>query len=208
MRLTDSLRRAKIKSDPSAIVARIIFWTLMLTFLVAAVETLGLRAMTGTIDRLVAYLPNLVAAALIVVLGFVLGRLVQRLVQSGASMVGLTQAEKLAAAAQGAVILITGVVAVEQLGLKTDVIVTVIAVLAATIGLTLGLAFALGSRAVVAHILAGHYLRQTLVSGRTVEVAGRKGTIDHVGAVNTVFTEGDRSWTVPNAVLLDDVVVQ
>jgi hypothetical protein len=61
---------------------------------------------------------------------------------------------------------------------------------------------------VVAHILAGHYLRRTLVAGQSVEVGGRKGLVDHVGAVSTVFTKGDRSWTVPNATLLEDVVVQ
>jgi small-conductance mechanosensitive channel len=208
LRLTDSLRRANVVSDPSAIVSRILFWILMLTFLLAAAETLGLRAVTSTIDRVILYLPNVIAAAFIVVLGLLLGRFVQRLVESGSEMAGLPRAERLGAVMRGVVLLVAGVVAVEQLGLKTDILVRVITVLVATLGLTMGLAFALGARTVVTHILAGHYLRKNLAAGQPVEVGGRKGVVDHVGAVSTVFKKGDRSWSVPNAALLEDVVVQ
>jgi hypothetical protein len=208
LRLTESLRRANVESEPSEIVARLLFWILMLTFVLAAAETIGLRAVTTTIGRLILYLPNLVGAAFIVVVGLLVARLAQRLVASGSEMAGFGRADRLSAVVRGIVLLVTGVVAVEQLGLKTDMLVTVITVLVATLGLTMGLAFALGARNVVTHILAGHYLRQTLVAGQPVEVAGRAGVVDRVGAVSTVFKKGDRSWSVPNAALLEDVIGQ
>jgi hypothetical protein len=193
---------------PSAIVARILFWILMLTFLLAATEMLGLQAVTTTIDRLIAYLPNVVGAALIIMLGFVLGRAAQRLVVSGASMAKLPQADKLGAASHGVVLLVTAVIAVDQLGLRTDFLVTIITVLAATLSLTMGLAFALGARTLITHILAGHYLRQSLPSGATVEIGDRRGVVESIGAVNTVLRKDDRTWIVPNAMILEDVVVQ
>lgn len=208
LRLTDSLRRANIESEPSEIVARVLFWILMLTFLLASAETIGLSAVTTTIGRLILYLPNVVGAAFIVVVGLLVGRMAQRLVASGSEMAGLPRADRVGAVVRGIVLLVTSIVAVEQLGLKTDILVRVITVLVATFGITMGLAFALGARTVVTHILAGHYLRQTLAIGQPVEVAGRKGVVDHVGTVSTVFRKGDRSWSVPNAALLDDVVVQ
>jgi hypothetical protein len=42
----------------SEVVARLLFWLLMLTFVLSSVETLGLTAVTATIDRLIAYIPN------------------------------------------------------------------------------------------------------------------------------------------------------
>jgi len=159
-------------------------------------------------SRLISYLPNVIAAAFIVVVGLLLARLAQRLVVSGSEMAGLLRSDRLGAVVRGVVLLVTGVVAVEQLGLKTDILVKVITVLVATLGVTMGLAFALGARSVVTHILAGHYLRQALVTGQRVEVSGRKGVLDHVGAVSTVFKKGDQSWSVPNAALLEDVIVQ
>jgi hypothetical protein len=206
--LIDSLRQANVVMAPSAILARVLFWILMLTFLLAATETLGLRAVTTTIDRLVAYLPNVVGAALILVLGFVVGRAAQRLVGSGASMAGLPQADKLGVAAHGVVLMVAAVVAIEQLGLRTDFLVTVITVLVATLSLTMGLAFALGARSLVTHILAGHYLRQSLATGTMIEIGDRKGVVESIGAVNTTLRRDDRSWLVPNGRLLEEVVVQ
>ncbi|MGD8413752.1 MAG: mechanosensitive ion channel [Candidatus Latescibacterota bacterium] len=208
LRLSENLERANIKAAPSAIVSRILYWILMLTFVLAAAETLGLEAVTGTIDRLIAYLPNVLAAVFIVLVGFLLARFVQRLVESGSELAGLVSAGSLGSAARGLVLVLTAIVAVEQLGLKTDVLVRVVTVVVATLGLTMGLAFALGSRTVMSHILAGHYLRKTLTAGQTVEVVGRKGLVDHVGAVSTVFRKGDKSWSIPNSALLEDVVEQ
>ena len=57
-------------------------------------------------------------------------------------------------------------------------------------------------------ILAGHYLRQTLPEGESVEVAGRSGVVDQIGPVATTFRDGTRKWTVPNRRLLDEVIGQ
>ena len=207
LKLTESLRRANVEAEPSDIVARVLFWILMLTFLLAAVETLGLRAVTTTIDRLISYLPNVIAAALSSSSGWCWDDW-RRDWWSQARRWRDSCARRVGALARGGVLVMTSVIAIEQLGLKTDILVRVITVLVATLGLTMGLAFALGAKTVVTHILAGHYLRRNLAVGQSVEVGGRRGSVEHVGAVSTVFKDGERSWTVPNATLLEDVVVQ
>jgi hypothetical protein len=78
----------------------------------------------------------------------------------------------------------------------------------ATLGLTLGLTFALGARPLVTHILAGHALRQVLPQGISVEVAGRNGVVERVGAIDTLFRSGDHKWSMTNAALLDEVIVR
>ena len=60
LRLADVLDRAGIQMALSEVVAKLLFWLLMLTFLLSSVETLGLTAVTTTIDRLIAFIPNLI----------------------------------------------------------------------------------------------------------------------------------------------------
>jgi hypothetical protein len=84
--------------------------------------------------------------------------------------------------------------------------VQVLTVLIGVTGLTLGLAFALGSRVVIGHILAGHYLRQRVEPDTTIEVRGRRGTVEDVGAVDTRLRDGQKVWSIPNAQLLEEVV--
>jgi hypothetical protein len=206
LRVDETLQQAGITAMPSRIVARLVFWVLMLTFILSAVETLGLTAVTATIDRLIAFLPNVIGAALILVLGLLLARLVRNLVSSGAAAADLADAPRLGALAQGIVALVVGVIALEQLGVETDVVVTVITAVVGALAVTIGVAFALGARPVITHILAGHFLRQSLPSGGTVEVGGRRGTVERVGAIDTLLRDGEQAWSVPNGQLLEEVV--
>jgi hypothetical protein len=125
LRMTDVLERAGLKLGLSEIVARLLFWLLMLTFVLSSVEALGLTAVTATIDRLIAYVPSLIGAALITVVGLVLARFVGTLVSSAAAAAGL--------------------------------------------------AFALGAYPIVTHILAGHFLKESLPRDTFVEVEGERG---------------------------------
>jgi small-conductance mechanosensitive channel len=206
--LDHTLEQAGVASSPSRITARLLFWVLMLTFVLSAVETLGLTAVTGTIDRLIAYLPNVIAAGLIVIAGFLFGRFSRSAIGSAAAAANVQEAARLGAATQSVVVMAAVVLALGQLGVDTRLLVAAISVALGAVSLAAGLAFALGARPVVTHILAGHFLRQSLRQGDSVEVGGRRGTLERVGPVDTVFSDGQRRWSVPNSQLLDQEMVR
>ncbi len=208
LRLAETLARGGIQGRPSWIVGRLLFWVLMLTFVLSAVETLGLTAATETIDRLIGFLPNVIAAGLIVILGLLVGRLTRNVVASGAAAANMGQATRLGGVAQGLVAVVVFVLALEQLGVETELLVTLLTAVVAALTVTLGLCFALGARGLVTHILAGHYLRQTLPSGRTIEVQGRTGVVEEVGPVSTLLRVDDRTWSVPNGRLLEEFTLR
>jgi hypothetical protein len=208
LRVSDTLREAGVSAAPSHIVARLVFWILMLTFLLSAVETLGLSAVTATIDRLIAFLPDVIAAGLIFVLGLLLARLVRNLVSSGAAAAEVAQASRLGSLAEILVAFVVAVVALEQLGVETQMVVTVVTAVVGAIGVTVGVAFALGARPVITHILAGHFLRQSLPSGGSVEVGGQRGVVERVGAIDTLVRDGEHTWTIPNAKLIEEIVIR
>jgi hypothetical protein len=208
LRIAEVLERAEIRIALSQIVAKLLFWLLMLTFVLSSVETLGLTAVTATIDRLISFIPNVIGAALIAIAGLLLGRLVATLVSSAAAAAGFLGTARLGFLAQLVVAGLVLTVALEQLGVATDVLVLPFSVALAAAGLAVGLAFALAARPVLTHILAGHFLKQSLPRNVSVEIDGRRGLVERVGAVDTLLRGEDRSWTVPNAQLMDHVVLR
>ena len=103
-------------------------------------------------------------------------------------------------------IVMVSVVSIEQLGIKTSLFQwSLVATLAAVV-FAMAIAFAMGSREVVASILAGYYLRKSLREGTSVEVLGRSGTLSRIGATDTLFRSGDKSWSIPNQQLLGSVI--
>ncbi len=203
-----TLQSAGIVRSASQVIGRLLYWLLMLTFVLTAFETLGLTAVTKTIDRLIAYLPNVIGAAFILLVGLLVARFVGQLVSSGAAAANLSFPRQLGSAASGVVIMMVAILAVEQLGIGTQVLVSAITAVIAALTAGFALAFALGSRDVVRGILAGHYLRQLLAEGQRLEIEGRSGTLQRVGPTNTLFQDGDQSWSIPNTRLLDAIVVR
>ena len=58
----------------------------------------------------------------------------------------------------------------------------------------------------VRSILAGHYLRQSLPAGTSIEVAGQRGVLEQIGPISATLRADDRTWSVPNARLMDEVI--
>lgn len=208
LRVTDVLERAGIELTFSQIVAKLVFWLVMLTFVLSSVETLGFVAVTETINSLIAFIPSVIGAGLIGIGGLLLGRFVATFVSSGAAAAGVEAAPRLGFLAQIVVVGLVVLVALEQLGVSTDVLLLPFTVALAAAGFAIGLAFALGARPVVTHIMAGHFLKQSLPRNASVEIGGERGLVERVGAVDTLLRSDSRTWSVPNAQLLDHVVVR
>jgi len=206
LRLSGNLGRAGVRGPLSRIVSRALFWVVMLTFVLSAVETLGLVAVTHTIDRFLAFLPSVIAGGLILVFGLLLSRFVRDVVSSGAAAANFSDVRRIGAVASAATTIIVVVLAMEQVGIDTAILVTAATVLLSALSVTVGVTFALGARPILTHILAGHYLRQSLPVAGSVEVGGRRGEVERVGPVDTVFRSADERWSMPNARLLEEII--
>jgi hypothetical protein len=168
----------------------------------------GFTAVTATLDRLIAYIPTLIGAALTAVLGLLLARFVGSVTASAALAAGITAAARIGFLVQALGLALVGAITVEQLGLKIDILVLPVTALLVAGGLSVGLAFALGAQPIITHILAGHFLKQSLPRDRFVEIDGERGIVERVGPTDTLLKNGDRRWSVPNAHLLERIVLR
>ncbi len=208
VRMTDILDRAGLVTKPSDVLGKITFWAVLLSVSASMAGSLGFSVLTTTTDRFVAFLPDLIGAGLTLLLGLVLARFVGAAFGSAAAAAGFLSAARLGLLAQVLVTALVAVVALEQLGVSANLLAGPITALLATIGFAAGLAFALGAHPIVTHILAGHFLKRSLPRDSFVEVGGERGVVDRVGATDTLLRSGDRSWSIPNRKLLDEVVVR
>jgi len=198
--------RVGLQQGLSEALSALVFWGVLVIFLLASVNTLGVTAVTATIERLIAYVPSLIGAALTALLGSLLARFCGSVTTSAAMAAGIPSAPRLGFLVQALGFGLVTAITVEQLGLNTDILVIPLTAVFAAAGLTVGLAFALGAQPIITHILAGHFLKQTLPRDRFIEVDGQRGIVERVGPTDTLLKDGERRWSVPNAQLLDRVV--
>jgi small-conductance mechanosensitive channel len=92
------------------------------------------------------------------------------------------------------------------LGVQTAILTVILAVILLSLGLATALALGFGSRAVVANILAGAFVRDHFETGRVIEVQGVRGKIVAVNSVGTTLENDSGMVTIPNTVLMENVV--
>lgn len=206
LRLNQVIERAGLRMTVSEMLARALFWLLMLAFLLSAVQALGVAAVTETVDRLVGFIPNLLGAILIAGFGFLFARFVGAVASSGAAAAGVANAPRVGFLVSMLVSALVLVLAAEQLGIDTSVLVGPLTAVLATAGLAAGLSFALGAYPIVTHILAGHFLKQSLPRDSLVEVGGGRGIVERIGATDTLLRSGEECWSIPNGQLLELIV--
>jgi small-conductance mechanosensitive channel len=141
--------------QPSGVIAAIVFWLIFGLTIMLAVSALGIQALTDFISTVVAYLPNVVAAILILLVAVALagavGGLAQRL------MGGTTLGRLVQTIMPILIITIALFMALVQLKIAEEIVVATYVIVLGSIGLGLALAFGLGGRNVADRMLTGAY---------------------------------------------------
>jgi small-conductance mechanosensitive channel len=192
---------------PAALLGGAVFWLVLLVFVTAAADVLGLQTFTGWLARLIDYVPTLAAGLLIIVAGYVLAGFIAELVRTAAARLAPAQRDALARLAQGATLVMAVLVGADQIGIR----VTWLAILAAIVlGALLGgvtLAVSLGARGYVSNLIGAHYLRQAFQVGQRVRVAGFEGRILEVTLTALVLETGDGRVSLPAGIYHEDPIV-
>src|SRR5688500_6006733 len=174
--LAVSMKQAGISQNVSWILGQIVFWLLMCVFLMAAFNILGLQTLTTAMEQIVAYIPNLLAAAVVVVIGLLVATFLRGVIATSGDRVGLSYAEQLANGCYWILALMTFIAAFKQLHIEVALLEQMILIAFGALALGFGLAFGLGGRDVMAGILAGYYARQRFHAGDHIAVGNMEGT--------------------------------
>lgn len=142
-----------VSQGASDVLGGIVKWFVRLVTLVVAFDTLGLPAVSGVLQQLVLWLPNLVVGLVALVMGGLAANALSRLVRGAAAQGGFTEPDLLAGATRIAVWAFAIVVAVSQLGIATRLINSILVGVVGAVALAAGLAFGLAGRDRAAQVL-------------------------------------------------------
>ena len=157
--ISEAMGRTGTRLDPIHAVGKLLFWLVMLVVILLASSALGLESIREMFGTMLSYIPVLIAAIVIVVLGMIVGEFVRALVLASAG--GVEGVPTLARIAKGVVVLIAVFMAVQQLGVADELVTAAFTLILGAIALAVGLAFGLGNRD-----LAGEMTRRWYEEGR------------------------------------------
>jgi hypothetical protein len=135
--------------------SRIVFWVLSLVTVGVAVDALHLAWLSAGVARVLAYVPNLLAAGAIVAVAYIVGNAVytQATARQGASTT-------FARLARGAIYVLAAFMALQELGIATAIVTMAFTVALAGMAIAAALAFGLGNRELAGRVTRDWYERR------------------------------------------------
>lgn len=162
--LREAVDRTGARLDPVHAVGKLIFWLVMLIVTMLASAALGLESINEMFGIMIAFLPSLVAAIVVVVLGMVVGEFLRGLILASAGTV--EGVPTLANVAKSAVVLIAVFMALEQVGVAQEIVVSAFSLVVGAVALAFGLAFGLGNTTLAGEITRRWYERNRRAGGK------------------------------------------
>jgi hypothetical protein len=146
-------KNAGVNLNIAKFLGGLVKWFLILVFLMAATDILKLVQVTSFLNSIILYLPNVVVAAVILAIAFLVANFVHAVVRGSTKVAGIVSATLLAAVAKWAIVIFGFLAALIQLGIAASLINTLFIGLVAMLALAGGLAFGLGGKDEAALIL-------------------------------------------------------
>lgn len=151
--LDDLLSKGGIPYTLSELIGIVFYWlTLLITF-VMAINSIGLTIANDLLNRVVLYIPNIIAGVFILILGMFVATMLKNIVQTAATNAGLSQAKLLAKLVEVAVVIFAVLVTFEQLGIAPRLIELIVSIILASFGLAFALAFGFGCQDIAKKLL-------------------------------------------------------
>ncbi len=153
--IQEPFRRAGFHFSLGRVVGSIVKWFLIIVFLVAVFDILGLSQINAFLQQIVfGFLPSVIVAALVILLASVVARAAGRVVTGSAKAAGIHSANFVGSVASWSIWIFALLIALSQLGIATTLIQTIFIAILAMFALAGGLSFGLGGRDHASRVLA------------------------------------------------------
>jgi small-conductance mechanosensitive channel len=163
--ITGLMQRGGVRADAASIFAGLVYWFIFLIFVVAAAKALGVDAITTIVTAIVLFLPNVLVALIIIVIGALIARFVGDLVRTSVDAAGVSGAGILSGLARYAILAFAFILALNQIGVGAAIVQTLFTAVIGGLSLAIAIAFGLGGRDTAKNIVDSWY---TSLTGRRV----------------------------------------
>lgn len=202
------LHRLGIRQSLNLVLPRLTYFLLLFLFARTAADAFGLTAISEAIAAMFAYLPNVLAAVLLVVVGTSVGQFAGRTVAQAAEESGIEFARQLGSLVSGLILFVVGVMAISQLRFDTDMVRIVTICSLSGLSLAFGISVGFGTRDITRNVLAGFYARKIFRPGDSIEIRGHRGVLRAITATQTLVDQETGLVSVANSVFLDETIRQ
>jgi len=149
----EALSNADVKVEPSSFIGAVCKWILVIVFLMIVTDIMGWVAFAGLLASIVAWMPNLLVAIIILVVAIIIADIIEKLVKVSTKKMGVSSVNFLGTMVKWAIYVFAGLAVLLQIGVTPKIVEVLIMGFVGTLTLALGLSFGLGGKEAAARLI-------------------------------------------------------
>lgn len=198
---------ADIKIDLGKVLITFVKVLLWLVFIIVASDIMGLTIISSEIANLLRYLPILLSALVIFMIGLYLAKIIKETIVKIFDSIGLGGGKVLGNALFYLIIIFVSITALNQAGVDTEIITNNFTIILGAFLLAISLALGLGAREVVGDLLRTFYSRKIYVVGDKVKVGKLEGTVLGIDNISMILKTKTGKVVIPIKKVVEKTVV-
>lgn len=176
----------------------------LLVFLTAAADTMGMDGLTRAIHSFLAYLPTLLTAMAIFLVGFMLAEKVKSMVSTLTESIGLSGGKSIAKVLFGIVMLFMTITALNVAGVDTTLITSNILIVIGAVLIAFAIAYGFAAREILTNILSSYYGKDRFKPGMRIRMGNDEGVIERIDSISITLRTADKLVLLPTKHLVSE----
>ncbi|GAB3705367.1 hypothetical protein GCM10027592_37770 [Spirosoma flavus] len=191
------IKQLKTEVKLSEILSKVLYYFILLVFIKAATEKLGVAAITEMVASLIQFIPKLIAAAIMLQVGVLLSDGIRAAVLSVCQSFNIASARLLSTIVFVFFLVITIISALGQAGINTELLESSFNLVIGGIIFAFAVGYGLASRDLMANILSSFYTKNKYREGQIIQIDNVKGPILRIDSLSLTIQTGDTTTVLP-----------
>lgn len=191
------IKQLKTEIKLSEIIAKVLYYFILLVFIKAATEKLGVAAISEMVASLINFIPKLIAAAIMLQVGVLVADALRSAVLSLCQSFNIASGRLLSMIVFVFFLIITVISALGQAGINTELLESSFNLIIGGVIFAFAIGYGIASRDVMANILSSFYTKNKYTEGQTIQIEDIKGEIIKIDTMSLTLRTGDTTTVIP-----------
>jgi len=203
----DIVQKSNVKIEISKIISKFIYYIMVLFFLIAGAEALGMPAISNLVSDIINFIPNLIVAVIMLVLGLLLAEALRSIAFTALKSLGIPSAGMISSFVFYFILITVFVSALKQAAIQTEFLETNLSILIGGVVAAFALGYGLAAKDIIKNFISSFYNKGKINIGDTVTVDGEKGEIVKIDSTSVTIQANDRRILYPLSAVLGGKII-
>lgn len=193
----DIVEKSNIKIKISKIISKFVYYIMVLFFMVASAEALGMPAISDLVKDIINFIPNLIVAIIMLILGLLVAEVLKNIVLTALKSLGIPSANMIASFVFYFILITVFVSALRQAAIETNFLETNLSILIGGVVFAFAIGYGLASKDLLKNIISSFYNKGRLSVGDRISVDDVSGEIIEIDNTTVTIRSNDRRIVYP-----------